>query len=84
VSEVEGHVLSEVEGVGEIVAEAEHDGRSGGSFSARKPEQVAREVRSYTGHYLKPLLEGHALEVVEAQKPKARRSAAVREREAAE
>ena len=48
------------------------------------PEQVAREPRSYTGHYLRPLLEGHAPEVVEAPKPKARRSAAVREREAAE
>jgi excinuclease ABC subunit A len=71
-------------GGGEIVAEAEQDGRSGGSFSARKPEQVAREPRSYTGHYLAPLLKGQEAEVVEAPKPKKRRTAAVREREAAE
>jgi excinuclease ABC subunit A len=77
-------VMSEVEGGGEIVAEAEHDGRSGGSFSARKHEQVAKEPRSYTGHYLAPLLKGQEAEVVETPKPKkARRTTAVREREAA-
>jgi excinuclease ABC subunit A len=65
---------------GEIVAETEHAESSGGSFSARKLEQVAREPRSYTGHYLRPLLEGHAPEVVEAPKPKQGRAAATRER----
>jgi excinuclease ABC subunit A len=48
------------------------------------PEQVSREPRSYTGHYLAPLFKGHAPEVVEASKPKARRSSSMREREAAE
>ncbi len=69
---------------GGIVAEAEQDGRSGGSFSARKAEQVAKEPRSYTGHYLAPLLKGREAEVVEAPKSKKRRAAPVREREAAE
>jgi excinuclease ABC subunit A len=64
-------VLSEVEGGGEIVAEG-------------TPEQVANEPRSYTGHYLSPLLKGPEAEVVEAPKVKKRRTAAVREREAAE
>jgi excinuclease ABC subunit A len=64
-------VLSEVEGGGEIVAEG-------------TPEQVAKEPRSYTGHYLAPLLKGREAEVVEAPKPEKRRTAAVREREAAE
>jgi excinuclease ABC subunit A len=60
-------------------------GDKGGEIVAEgTPEQVAREVRSYTGNYLKPLLEGHAPEVVEAPKAKGRRSAAVRERETAE
>jgi excinuclease ABC subunit A len=60
-------------------------GDKGGEIVAEgTPEQVAREKRSYTGAYLKPLLEGHAPEVVDAPKPKARRSASVREREAAE
>lgn len=35
-------VLSEAEGGGEIVADAEHDGRCGGSFIARKNQQVAK------------------------------------------
>ena len=59
-------------------------GVKGGEIVAEgTPEQVAREPRSYTGHYLRPLLEGHAPEVGDAPKPK-RRRAAVREREAAE
>jgi excinuclease ABC subunit A len=59
-------------------------GDKGGEIVAEgTPEQVAREPRSYTGHYLRPLLEGHAPEVVDAPKPK-RGRAAVREREAAE
>jgi excinuclease ABC subunit A len=60
-------------------------GDKGGEIVAEgTPEQVAREARSYTGHYLRPLLEGHAPEVVDAPKPKRGRAAAVREREAAE
>jgi excinuclease ABC subunit A len=60
-------------------------GDKGGEIVAEgTPEQVAREKRSYTGAYLKPLLEGHVPEVVEAPKAKGRRSASVREREAAE
>jgi excinuclease ABC subunit A len=68
-------VLSEVEGGAEIVAEG-------------TPEQVAREPRSYTGHYLRPLLEGHVPEVVDAPKVKVKvkvkGAAAVQEREAPE
>jgi excinuclease ABC subunit A len=60
------------EGGGEIVAE-------------RTPEAVAMEPRSYTGHYLAPLLKGHAPEVVAAPVPKKRSSStAMRQREAAE
>jgi excinuclease ABC subunit A len=60
-------------------------GDKGGEIVAEgTPEQVAREPRSYTGHYLRPLLEGHVPEVVDAPKQKRRRAAAVREREAAE
>jgi excinuclease ABC subunit A len=60
-------------------------GDKGGEIVAEgTPEQVAAEARSYTGAYLKPLLEGHAPAVVEAPKPKGRRAASVREREAAE
>ena len=59
-------------------------GDKGGEIVAEgTPEQVAREPRSYTGHYLRPLLDGRAPEVVDAPKPK-RRAAAAREREAAE
>jgi excinuclease ABC subunit A len=62
----------EGEGGGEIVAEG-------------TSEQVAQEPRSYTGHYLAPLLKGHAPEAVEAPKAKkARQAAALRERKAAE
>jgi excinuclease ABC subunit A len=61
-------------------------GDKGGEIVAEgTPEQVAKEPRSYTGHYLAPLLKGHAPEVVEAAKPNKRRgAAAMREREAAE
>lgn len=59
-----------VEGGGEVVAEG-------------TPEQVAEEPRSYTGHYLKPLLEAQRVETV-AAKPKRKRKSAVQEREAAE
>ena len=59
-------------------------GDKGGEIVAEgTPEEVAREARSHTGHYLRPLLEGYAPEVVDALKPK-RGRAAVREREAAE
>ena len=59
-------------------------GDKGGEIVAEgTPEQVAREPRSYTGHYLRALLGGHAPEVVDVPKQKGRR-AAVREREAAE
>jgi excinuclease ABC subunit A len=61
-----------VEGGGEIVAEG-------------TPEQVAQEPRSYTGHYLAPLLQGSRAEVVAAPVRKKRaKPASVREREAAE
>src|SRR3546814_6714752 len=56
---------------GEIVAEG-------------TPEQVAEEPRSYTGHYLKPLLQGSRAEVVAASPKKKRRSISMRQREAAE
>lgn len=48
------------------------------------PEQVAEEPRSYTGHYLKPLL-AHSVrhEPVEAPKKK-RGSTSMRQRAAAE
>ena len=59
-------------------------GDKGGEIVAEgTPEQVAKEPRSYTGHYLALLLEGHAPKVVEAPKVR-QRSAAVREREAAD
>ena len=52
-----------VEGGGEIVAEG-------------TPEQVAKEPRSYTGHYLAPLLKGSRAEVVAAPSRKKRGAAA--------
>jgi excinuclease ABC subunit A len=59
-------------------------GDKGGEIVAEgTPEQVAQEPRSYTGHYLKPLLEGERGEAV-AAKPKRKKKAAVQEREAAE
>ena len=75
------HVLSEasrlsrreVEGGGEVVAEG-------------TPEQVAKEPRSYTGAYLKPLLENAVPAEVPTAIGRKKRgsSASVREREAAE
>ncbi|WP_166040858.1 excinuclease ABC subunit UvrA [Sphingosinicella sp. YJ22] len=59
-------------------------GDKGGEIVAEgTPEQVSREPRSYTGHYLAPLLQGKALPVVSEPKVKARRSS-MRHREAAE
>ncbi|HEY0150344.1 MAG TPA: excinuclease ABC subunit UvrA, partial [Allosphingosinicella sp.] len=59
-------------------------GDKGGEIvAAGTPEQVAEEPRSYTGHYLKPLLQVGRTEAV-AAKPKRKKKAAVQEREAAE
>jgi excinuclease ABC subunit A len=59
-------------------------GDKGGEVVAEgTPEQVAEEPRSYTGHYLKPLLQVARAETAPA-KPKRKRKAAVQEREAAE
>lgn len=58
---------------GEIVAEAEHGGRSGGSSSPRKPEQVAEEPRSYTAT-LKPLLQDSPAEAAETLWKRKRRA----------
>jgi excinuclease ABC subunit A len=58
--------------------------RRGGEVVAQgTPEQVAEEPRSYTGHYLKPLLQVARAEAV-AAKPKRKRKVAAQEREAAE
>ena len=48
------------------------------------PEQVAEESRSYTGSYLKPLLQAPRAEPVATPKKKARSSTSMREREPAE
>jgi len=72
-------VLSKFEGGGEIVAKG-------------TPEQVAKEPRSYTGHYLALLLTNPAhLEEGSSEdgsasrrRPKARRSTSLRQRKAAE
>ena len=59
-------------------------GDKGGEIVAEgTPEQVSKEPRSYTGHYLAPLLEGKHAEVV-AVPPKKKRASAPRQREAAE
>ena len=47
------------------------------------PEQVADEPRSYTGHYLAPLLKGERTATTTPVKKK-RISASMRQREAAE
>jgi excinuclease ABC subunit A len=58
-------------------------GDKGGEVVAEgTPEQVAEEPRSYTGHYLKPLLQGIRLEVPVPAKKSG--SGSVRERQAAE
>ncbi len=59
-------------------------GKGGEIVAEGTPEQVARERRSYTGHYLAPLLEDKTAPVVSTPPAKARRSSAVRQREAAE
>jgi excinuclease ABC subunit A len=60
-------------------------GDKGGEIVAEgTPEQVAEEPRSYTGGYLRPLLEGPRSEPAPAPKKKARSSASMREREPAE
>jgi excinuclease ABC subunit A len=65
-------------------------GDKGGEIVAvGTPEEVAREPRSYTGHYLAPLLTPSAhversRDIAPAPKPKARRTALMRQREVAE
>ena len=60
-------------------------GDKGGEIVAEgTPEQVAKEPRSYTGSYLKPLLQGPRAEAAPAPRKKARSSASMREREPAE
>ena len=60
-------------------------GDKGGEIVAEgTPEQVAEEPRSYTGGYLKQLLDGPRAERASLRKKKARASTAMREREAAE
>jgi excinuclease ABC subunit A len=60
-------------------------GDKGGEIIAEgTPEQVSDEPRSYTGGYLKPLLQGPRAEIVATPKKKARSSASMREREPAE
>jgi excinuclease ABC subunit A len=60
-------------------------GDKGGEIVAEgTPEQVAEEARSYTGGYLRQLLEGPRAEPAPLRKKRGRASASVREREAAE
>jgi excinuclease ABC subunit A len=60
-------------------------GDKGGEIVAvGTPEEVAREARSYTGHYLAPLLEGKAAPALSAQSARPRRLSSARHREAAE
>jgi excinuclease ABC subunit A len=60
-------------------------GDKGGEVVAEgTPEQVADEPRSYTGGYLKQLLRGPRAEPTRSRRKKARASASMREREAAE
>ena len=60
-------------------------GDKGGEIVAEgTPEQVAQEPRSYTGGYLKQLLNGPRAEPAPSRKKKARASASTPEREAAE
>jgi excinuclease ABC subunit A len=58
--------------------------RGGEIVAVGTPEEVAKEARSYTGHYLAPLLEGKAGPVISAPPAKARRSSSIPQREAAE
>jgi excinuclease ABC subunit A len=67
-------------------------GDKGGEIVAvGTPEEVAREPRSYTGHYLAPLLTKSTLSAHPEERPSAaegasrkRRSSSMRQREAAE
>lgn len=60
-------------------------GDKGGEVAAEgTPEQVAEELRSYTGRYLKQLLNGPRAEPAALRKKKVRASASMRAREAAE
>lgn len=60
-------------------------GDKGGEIVAEgTPEQVADEPGSYTGGYLRQLLRGPRAEPALPRKRKARASASMREREAAE
>ena len=60
-------------------------GDKGGQIVAEgTPEQVAGEPGSYTGGYLRALLQGPRAEAAPARKRKARASSSTREREAAE
>jgi excinuclease ABC subunit A len=60
-------------------------GDKGGEIVAvGTPEEVAREPRSYTGHYLAPLLQGKSPPVEAAPAVRARRSSTSPQREAAE
>jgi len=60
-------------------------GDKGGEIVAEgTPEQVAEEPRSYTGSYLKELLQATRAEPAPIRKKKARTSRSMREREAAE
>ncbi|MFC7499102.1 excinuclease ABC subunit UvrA [Enterovirga sp. GCM10030262] len=60
-------------------------GDKGGEVVAEgTPEQVAEAPRSYTGHYLKPLLQGPRAEAVASPARKKRGSTSMRQREAAE
>jgi len=60
-------------------------GDKGGEIVAEgTPEQVAKEPRSYTGSYLKPLLQGPHAEPAPRRKKKAGSSVSMREREPAE
>jgi excinuclease ABC subunit A len=68
-----------------IIDRGPEGGDKGGEIVAvGTPEEVAREARSYTGHYLEPLLQGKAPPVEAAPTVKARRSSSMRQREAAE
>ena len=60
-------------------------GDKGGEIIAEgTPEHVDHEPRSYTGHYLKPLLQDEVPAVASSAVRKKRASAPAREREAAE
>ncbi len=60
-------------------------GDKGGEIVAvGTPEEVVQEARSYTGHYLKPLLKDEAPAFAAPPERKKRASASMRQRAAAE